>query len=302
MTRGFVTLATGDVRYYKMAFNLLRSFRLFDPDTPFAILCDRHNEYTSEFTDVVVIDNPTNSYLDKFLLLLKCPYDENIFIEPDCLVYRSLDSFWELLSGEYDFTSFGWNDGTLVFFQDPEYASQKFLNDPQARVPLFNPGYLFIRNGETCRRIYRDAMDVIAQIKNDPKMNQDPELICKGSIRDDPVFFVAMAMNDCRCSALPNEGKCVFLPGATEIMTASLSKGRLDADWHGKLTDCRILHFSSRRAKEEGLYWQQEIVLDLIYKGAPRLCISFAESRPVRFFAEIYKKVTVGVRRKLRRN
>ncbi len=302
MTRGFVTLATGDDRYYIMAVRLLRSFRLFNPDVPFAILCDRENAYTAEFTDVVVIDNPTRSYLDKFLLLLKCPYDESIFIEPDCLVYRNLDFFWELLSGEYDFTSFGWNDGTLVFFQDPEYASQKFLNDPRAAVPLFNPGYLFVRNGETCRRIYRDAMEIIAQIKKDPKLNQDSELICKGSIRDDPVFFIAMALNGCLCNALPTDGKCVFLPGATKIMTASLSKGRLDADWHGEMTDCSILHFSSRRAREEGLYWQQSIVLDLIYKGAPRPLIRLAESRAARCAAGLYKKGTVGIRRRIRRD
>ncbi|MBE6790832.1 MAG: hypothetical protein E7535_06555 [Ruminococcaceae bacterium] len=42
--RGFVTLATGNVKYYNMALNMLNSFRIHNPDVPFAIVCDREND------------------------------------------------------------------------------------------------------------------------------------------------------------------------------------------------------------------------------------------------------------------
>ena len=41
-TIGFFTVATGDEHYYKIAANLLRSYRRFTPEPlPFAILADR---------------------------------------------------------------------------------------------------------------------------------------------------------------------------------------------------------------------------------------------------------------------
>ena len=47
MTRGFVTIATGSENYYRIARNLLRSYRLFTASPmPFALICDKENEYT----------------------------------------------------------------------------------------------------------------------------------------------------------------------------------------------------------------------------------------------------------------
>lgn len=91
VTRGFVMLATGDIEYYKMANNMLKSFLLHNPKTKFAIICDRENKYTSYFDDVVILDYMNGDYRDKFSLLVASPYDENFFIEPDCLIYRNLD-------------------------------------------------------------------------------------------------------------------------------------------------------------------------------------------------------------------
>ena len=48
MTHGFITIATGDEQYYRMAVNLLSSYRYFTGSAlPFAVLADRENEYTA---------------------------------------------------------------------------------------------------------------------------------------------------------------------------------------------------------------------------------------------------------------
>jgi hypothetical protein len=49
MTHGFITIATGDVQYYKMAANLLHSYRYFSENPlPFAIFADtKTNTQTS---------------------------------------------------------------------------------------------------------------------------------------------------------------------------------------------------------------------------------------------------------------
>ncbi|MCR5783514.1 MAG: hypothetical protein K6G90_12375 [Clostridia bacterium] len=301
MTRGFITLATGSDIYYRMAYNLLRSFRLFDKNTPFAILCDRENEYTKEFSDAIILENVTNSYLDKFRLLTDAPYDENIFIEPDCLVYHDLRHFWDLLSGKYDFTTFGWDDHSLIFFSDPEYAMTKFLGSSDALVSMFNPGYLFIRNGDVCTKIYADAMRIIEEIKADPKLKDDPEIMCKGCIRDDPVFYLAMSKNECRCAQHPDTGKCISLYGIKKIRNISLSRGRLDASWWNyELTDCNILHFSTRRTIEEGLYSQQVLVLNRLSKGKNDLLTRALESRFCFIAIDLYKKTKNRIVKRLK--
>ena len=54
MTKGFVTIATGKEMYYAMARNLLMSYRFHNHGgPPFAIICDRENNYTEDFDDVV---------------------------------------------------------------------------------------------------------------------------------------------------------------------------------------------------------------------------------------------------------
>ena len=80
--RGFVTIATGQERYYKLARNLLLSYRLFaENPVPFAIIADQENKYTDEFDNVIVISDASNSYNDKLKLFRELPYDETIFIE-----------------------------------------------------------------------------------------------------------------------------------------------------------------------------------------------------------------------------
>ena len=71
MIQGFVTLATGDERYYRLARNLLRSYR-HSCSTPmrFAIIADRHNAYTAEFDDVVIMEHATRSWADKLEMLI----------------------------------------------------------------------------------------------------------------------------------------------------------------------------------------------------------------------------------------
>lgn len=95
--KGFITVATGNEQYYILAYNLLQSYRAHSKcQTPFAILCDKHNEWTEEFDDVIIMDNPAHSYIDKLRFLDLSPYDETIFIDADSLVYRDMNDLWEV--------------------------------------------------------------------------------------------------------------------------------------------------------------------------------------------------------------
>ena len=271
MTRGFVTLATGNIKYYKMALNMLKSFRLHNPGVLFAIVCDRENEITAQFDDVVILEKANGDYRDKFSLLVNSPYDESIFIEPDCLIYRNLDFFWELLSKESDFSCFGWNDGGLkCWFKTPETMDQllniipELSDNPDA--PLFNPGYFFIRKGDKCKKMYNDCIDIAEKLLSDNILNSYEPILCNGKLRDDPIFNIAMTLNGFICTAKPKEGKCIFLPSKYTINSIDLKKGKLDVtDKKGKESkDCALLHFSTRKANEEGLYLWQYVLLQIL--------------------------------------
>ena len=79
LNKGFVTLAVGDECYFKLATNLLRSYRMHTISSiPFAIITDRENEYTNLFDKVVLLEHSHESYLDKIEILNQPPFQRNI--------------------------------------------------------------------------------------------------------------------------------------------------------------------------------------------------------------------------------
>ena len=283
MTRGFVTVATGKDEYYKQARNLLRSFRLHNPNVKFAILCDRENEYTSGFDDVVILRNASFSYRDKFRLLTDCPYDENIFIETDCLVYRNLEFFWTLLAQEWDFSSFGWNDGKIdTWIQNDECIKGicKLMGGRMiSSIPIFNPGYLFIRRGASVKKMYEDISIMENYLIGDWK--NDQVLFVNGNLRDDPLFCLAMEFNGMRCAAKPSRGKCLAVPSGYKYLNVDILGGKLKVrDRNGKeIDDCSLLHFSARRVAEEGLYPWQVAILNADKRRFPQWLLHALETK-----------------------
>ena len=124
-----MTLAVGGEKYYVLARNLLYSYRYHNPDSqPFAIICDRENVFTSEFEDVVIIDNPSFSFLDKLRLVDLAPYDETIFIDADCLALRNLDELWDIVKDSPDFGIFG-----TIWAEDSEIGKIEFARGGSLR-------------------------------------------------------------------------------------------------------------------------------------------------------------------------
>lgn len=130
--KGFVTIATGRDRYYILAYNLLLSYRLHSKSAgPFCILCDRLNMWTAEFDDVIIIDSPANDYVDKMRILDLSPYDENIFIDADCLVYRNLTPLWDMFKEGPDVGVLG---STYPLNSDKGWWDVKDLGDLEEKV------------------------------------------------------------------------------------------------------------------------------------------------------------------------
>lgn len=189
MTRGFVTIATGNAFYYELAKNLLMSYKLYTTAPyPFGILCDQENEYTALFDDVVLLPDAQRNYYDKFELLTRAPYEETIFIDADCLAYADLNQYWEYFKNADDFSA-GGEDVPIdspggLFWEDA-------IGEYRGRVhwkPSIHGGLYFIRRGPVCDAIYRDCRNIMAH---------HHEYRWPDDCVDEPVFGLAMAANGC---------------------------------------------------------------------------------------------------------
>ena len=65
VTKGFITVATGSEYYYRLAANLCISYRKRGSGQyPFALICDRENEYSAVFDDVVLVKDGLSWKID----------------------------------------------------------------------------------------------------------------------------------------------------------------------------------------------------------------------------------------------
>ena len=244
-TRGFVTIATGHKSYYVLARNLLLSYRLHNPESlPFAIICDRENEVTAMFDDVVVMDSPSFSFHDKLRLADLTPYDETIFIDADSLVCRNLDPLWGIAEKCPDFGIFG-----AVWDPDSEEGQKELERAGKLRGKMHAPctcqgGMYFVRKSpalapfmDLCMYIW-DNFDEFRGYCNTPT--------------DDNIIPIACSV----FGYLPSEDWWrifCFLP-ESEIRSLDIVGG--DVSYLCKFMDlkpgpdCYFVHFSTRLTKE----------------------------------------------------
>ncbi len=198
-TKGFVTIATGKEQYYEIAKNLLHSYRFTTKEPlPFAILCDAENEYTKEFDDVRVYPNPTCSYLDKLEMFDYLPYDINIFIDADCLVFNDINRLFDIFEHADDFCCYGrvlpLDDKTGWFEYD------NLNNDLKSQIDYvvgLHGGIYYMRRTEKTKKVLDDA-------KTFSKNYADYKF--KGKFQtpgDEPVVALSMAVNGCK--PIPHE-------------------------------------------------------------------------------------------------
>lgn len=295
INRGFFTLATGDEKYYKFANNLLHSYRLHNSDYPFAILCDRHNKYTKDFDQVIILDNVKKNYLDKFRILKDAPFYESIFIEPDCLIYRDISCFFDLLAKDSDLSSFGWNNGNLSeWFNNPEKIISVY-GDKITTIPVFCPGYMFVRKTEKVKTIFNDLLE-IAEWITENYLDTNPQLLGRGVLRDDPIFFIAMRINNCVCAEKPSIGKCIYLPRVKKIKKISFRSKQLNVIQEKEYDNCNLLHFTTRRCVDEGLYWHQIICLKMCKNSFPIFIIKIFEKKFFYLFLDLLKRAKLFIK------
>lgn len=257
MIQGFVTMATGDERYYRMAVHLLRSYKFFTKNPyRFAIIADRENEYTAEFDDVVILDNAQRSYMDKVRLLETCPYDENIFIDADCLAYDDLNIYWSAFDGAPDFSVFGKAlplDSQEGWFKCNGAGKYK---DSIHFVTHLHGVIYFIRPGKTCSKMLKLCYELIDSYDqfNIPYFPTPA---------DESVFALAIAiMNLKPTDRFPEY--YIFLPVA-EVILADISEGKLEYKnpYDSYVSHGILVHWANVNT-QKALYKKEIVQLDCL--------------------------------------
>lgn len=245
MTRGFITIATGKRHYYEIAANLVKSYRLFsDNPLPFAIIAEEKNEYTELFDDVIITVESTHSFMDKFLLLKLCPYDETIFIDADSLCFDNLNKYFDLFDNATDFSAPGVNvprdskEGAWYNVKDVEPYGSKLPY--KCRV---HAGVLFIRKSEKLAKLYDDCVDIY---NNYDKLHFHT---CKTSC-DEATFGIAMPLNNMK--TIREDPKLLAAYPCLTYLHADILHGILSysTDWAGHIEHGTLLHFGTFHTHE----------------------------------------------------
>lgn len=230
--RGFVTIATGHERYYKIALNLLRSYRQFT---------DRENKYTAEFDDVILLKDASNSYNDKLKLFRELPFEETIFIDADSLAYGDLNEWWEIFKDAGDFSLFGyaWRDlncGRGWFVPSGMGEFQELIKF----IPDFNGGVYYMRNTDACKKVF-DLANYCAEHYSDYRFNGF------SSPADEPVLALGMAV--CGFEPVNKNDELVFAPRRKQLdADISIPKAVFIKNKQQKY-QVRLIHFSNYRTQ-----------------------------------------------------
>ena len=259
LTKGFITIATGKEQYYEIARNLLRSYRFTTENPlPFAILCDAENEYTREFDDVRIFDEARCNYLDKLEMYEYLPYDINIFIDADCLVYRDINRLFDIFEAADDFSCYG---RVLPLDDKTGWFEYENLNDDLQKqiehVIGLHGGIYYVRKTPKCKKILDDAKAF--------SLNYE-DYKFKGKFEnpgDEPLVALSMAVN--KCKPIPHDFSSIFCYWECENnIKLSFINNSAYVTSQNVYTD--IVHWGTRFTTTP-VYTKQISALDLLREG-----------------------------------
>ena len=260
MTKGFITVATGNEQYYKIAQNLLRSYRFTTKEPlPFAVLCEEENEYTKEFDVVKVYPEATRSYLDKLEMFDLLPFDINIFIDADCLVFNDINRLFDIFENADDFCCYG---RVLPLDDKTGWFEYDNLNDDLKSqidyVVGLHGGIYYMRRTEKTKKVLDDA-------KTFSKNYADYKF--KGKFQtpgDEPVVALSMAVNGCK--PIPHDLSSIICWWEHEnLFKLDITKKYAYCKPLNTKTD--IIHWGTRFTKSIP-YCKEMSALQLILQGA----------------------------------
>ena len=273
MTRGFCTIATGDYRYSKLAYNLLMSYRRFaGEECHFAVITDKTNELLENFDDVIVIKESSESFVDKLLLFKLCPYDETIFIDADSLAYGDLNKLFFYFRDADDISCLG---EILPLNSKNGWFRIEDVEDYKDIIEYtiwLHGGIYFIRKSENIYEFFNTCQEIANNYKKyffRFKYLTEPA--------DEPIVALAMAIH--KYHPIKEQPEIMAFYRDSQIKKIDIISGKLAYNVKSGSTDKGLLvHWATANTKK-ALYCNEEKKLEwAIEKGVGKTHFSLTKS------------------------
>ena len=254
--KGFVTLATGNIRFKKLAHNLKRSYDYQNQGVtyPWAVVTDKYDDLLSIFDKIVILPHATCSYLDKISILSLPPWDENVFVDADSLVYGDISFLFNYFPingvkhvGDYlplSAKGKGWFD-----VEDIGIYGQQITFKIHSHGGIF-----FFNNSKKTTKIYQTCLE-IATHWSELKFREF------SSPADEPIMALSMAINDCPPIEDNMDNYLCFYRVQKNILKINISKGVLSYinKWDKKkYENVSIVHWGNLETK--GYLYKSEVL------------------------------------------
>lgn len=199
MKRGILTVATGPRRYRSMASALLESIRLNSPGFRLAVATDSAGACDDRLRGladelVVVEERMEPGTIQKLHLDRWSPFDETLFIDSDCLVFRPLDRAWDYYRGSGGFGVIAYGELTAEDSHPSIQDLGAFLSALGLRsIPAFNGGIYYFDRSEKAAAVFRQAREIV-----DRKDALGLLPFKNSGVADEPVIAAAMGLADAK--------------------------------------------------------------------------------------------------------
>ena len=266
MTRGFITVATGDYYHY-LAINMKNSYNYSQQKTfPFAIITDiRGAGSLSKYFDVVIVIDEVNAgYINKLQIQELSPFDETIFIDADTLIVRDISDWWNAFEASgYDVTVWGWNvdinsprAGKLI----SKKAAEKYHID---RYIGFNGGVYFFKKNDTAKHIFDRAKELLNSYI------EDEQHLFNGNKGDEPVMAVSLIEHGVYGVEDPEKKRMFCTPGMKNLKINLLAHTCSFIKYDYLVTPA-VMHWGTAET-HKAVYQREVKVLNMYQKKYPRL-------------------------------
>jgi len=203
MTVGFLTLAFGRPFYREMARSLVLSARKRGLTLPFAVVTDSTDKAFLSLFDVVVPYRKEfgRGVEQKLHLDAYAPFDTTVFVDADCLFFKSADAVAAYYA---DKTGFVVRSNGYIERGEKKYYALRDVGlflDVQGieRFRRFNSGLFSFDRSAAARAVFEEARAIF-----DARERSGLKEFKTAAVADEPVF--AAALERCRAAVFPEDG------------------------------------------------------------------------------------------------
>lgn len=195
--RGFITVATGKY-YYWLAENLVMSYRLFSDDgISFGLITDAAGkEYFSRdsrkklFDEIIVLEKPNYSYMDKMMVYYNTPFEETIFLDADAHIVDNISFLFNRFEENGSEVSLNGSYRDLSVMMSNHFSQKTIDRFGFKRYIAFGGGMYYYKKSPKADHVMKYIFDELI-----PNYDEYGLTRFLGKIADEPLFSVSLMVH-----------------------------------------------------------------------------------------------------------